>query len=284
MPTLNLTLFSLEVFPSPNLFDKNPPSGGELAMAAIRSRPRAFVRKDIEWRIANVDEQVDGVLIFKVGRINDVDAEGVDEETGDFIDLTLETAISTWAIYDSSSATLAVSPNFNISREVLTIAKYVAKLIEASESAKKAEAEVEVSLRREAIALAERIRSAKAVQRVEVTFGRRNAFNASDVLHAWKGGIEELGGKSGKASAKADQLDKEKAADVIREAGERGQAGSATFVPHGKLKPVRQHIGDERVVVPVETIDGLESPEERRQASATIRDSSRTPTTDRQRR
>ena len=283
MTSLQFTLFTLEAYPRTSLFVDSPPSGSDVLIAAIRERPTGIVRKDIDWRIANVDEIAPRVLLFKIGKVGDAPAGAIDDETGDFVNVMTEAAIATWAVYDANSATVAIASNTQVTQDVVTVARYLRKLLERSNAVKDSEVDIRINLRRETITLIQQLRVAKSIQKISVTFGRRNPPNASKGVEAWKQALEALDATRGSAVAQGDHLDREETIDMVQEAGERGEGATVTFVPEKKRVPIRRSIGEvSRAVVPFEATDGLEDPESRRELASRISEQSRGSITNRQ--
>ena len=101
---------------------------GELLLKIIKLRPNDFVRKGIEWIMANTEEIDPKSIFFKFGRLTRKSRDKYDPQTRMFVETEDDIVESTKCLYDSSNQVLAIEKCSDTPLPT-TLAKYITYII-----------------------------------------------------------------------------------------------------------------------------------------------------------
>ena len=94
----------------------------------ILMRPGAFVRKGIEWTMADSEELGDGLIFFKFGRITKKQKDKFDRDSRSFYEMIDDDIDKVACFYDANFQVLAIEKN-NSAPTPNTISKYISKIV-----------------------------------------------------------------------------------------------------------------------------------------------------------
>jgi len=213
---------------------------GLLLKEIIMLHPGAYVRKGIEWIMANTNTIDQNAIFFKFGRITTKTRDKFDKNSRQFIEAEDDMVDSTRCIFDSDKQILAIERRYNTPYPSI-LARYIADiinnihetpLIDKLKNSKKAFLSMcicETHAISDPINFIEYISTAFKVTEFDVTFFRKNPPDFEELLQKpMQSFLEETGGDTSSAGVKSkDGLHIEKLVDVSRAAAASGSDASA---------------------------------------------------------
>lgn len=204
-------------------------------------RPGAFVRKGIEWTMADSDELEDGLVFFKFGRITKKQKDKFDRDSRSFYEMIDDDIDKVACFYDANYQVLAIEKN-NSAPTPNTISRYITKVVTACkdlEYIKRSMTSEEVMLLNltsakidaisDPLEFIEYLKKSYKVTRFEVFFGKENPYDFEETLQRpMQRYIKDVDGEeAGTFVFARDGLNKDKIIDISKAAAAYGENATA---------------------------------------------------------
>ncbi|EFL52034.1 hypothetical protein DesfrDRAFT_1203 [Solidesulfovibrio fructosivorans JJ]] len=190
---------------------------GKLLLEIIKLRPSAYVRKGIEWIMANTEEIDDKSVFFKFGRLTTKSRDKYDPTHRLFIETEDDIVESTKCLYDSFNQVLAIE-KCSATPLPTTLAKYIMYIINNFSEGplfqylKKDEqnffklCRCQVDPIPNPIDFIEHLSSAFKITEFDVTFFRKNPFDFNEMLEKpLQNFLEETDGETSTAGVRSEE-------------------------------------------------------------------------------
>lgn len=250
------------------LLDDDVPAA-EAIDEAIRQKPSGEFYAGTEWHIGNVEPIDEHAIYFAIGKVSERPHEQWDESEKKFLEQEFDVAPYTHAIVDLSVGQLcAIAAKSRVASPVMTIADRLQRLLNESGFSKEYGYHFSLRPLNNPKPFVEQLRDAHRIRKLSVTFGRPNFQDAErDWQEPFERFLEDLDGDEGKTSVEGDDLDKEAAESVSRDAASAGENVTAQFIQDAGQKPVTRSLRDN----PIETEGEADTTEGRRDILERVR-------------
>jgi hypothetical protein len=222
-------LFRLKVFmPGQTSFLQADESPSELIRRIVGEKPSAPLRGRMVWHIGNVIELDADAAYCRFGKMTRDALPVLDPETGDFIERDFATAPYTHIVLDFPNEVCGIAAHNQLAPETHTIARQFAKVMQNSNAARAAAADVSIDEVRDPDDFIEHLRSAFAIKKFSLSLTRPNPFDANEQFQKpFERFVKAAHGETGRTEVKGASLDSEVLQDLARAAGATGNYASA---------------------------------------------------------
>ncbi|MEQ1856247.1 MAG: hypothetical protein ABL963_07250 [Longimicrobiales bacterium] len=249
---IDFQLFRLKLVyvPQGDLLNGEFPERPQLLRQALLDRPAAELRSGYQWHIGNVDELGGEELYFAVGRVTRSTLQQFNEDAQEFIEVEFEEAPYTHALVDLQLGLLAIARNSRLSPTQLGIARQVARLLNQTEVIRRNSGQVSADPLSDPEEFIGYLRSAYAVTRFRVTFGRPNPFDINQDFQApMERLLQSSDGARGHTVVNGEKLEPQVLEELARSAAASGQDANAILRMSPKGRKTRRGLREKSVIV-----------------------------------
>lgn len=240
---LQFTLFRIKVLfgHQVNLFGEHSPQ--EVLAASLLERPSQELRRGFTWHVGNLEELDDNSYYFALGRTTTSTLTLWHDERGEFEEVEFDDSPYTHAVVDIHLGVLALASKSRLSPKVEGIGRQLEKLLNATQAASIADAEIDISVIRDPAEFIEMLRTAYSIERFTFTFSRPNPFDAEElIVKPMSRYVLETDGAEGSATVKGEALDSDALEDVTRSAAATGNNATARLRSTEHAKPITRSL------------------------------------------
>ncbi|WP_147418150.1 hypothetical protein [Salinisphaera sp. Q1T1-3] len=250
----NLWLFRIKVIEiEQGALFRSYDSRSAFLWSLIHGKPDGELRKGYVWHIGNISQVDETGLLFAIGRTTKTSKELYDESSGDFLAVDDEEAPFTTAFYDSKLSVIGILPKARLAPSPKGIARNMSKLLNHQPMVEDNSFRIEISEIWDPEGFLQQVYDAYSVTSFSVEFDKPNPFDVQEEFHQpMERYLEASGGKTGKATVRGDDLDREVIEDVTRSVASTGKDVSARIRREAGQRTVTRHIRGDPVLVPAE--------------------------------
>ena len=161
------------------LFELDDLSVQELLKQTIESKPRAILKRNVEWEIANIEEVDENAIYFRLGRTKNTVLGMKDKVSGDYQDEAAQINPSTSVLLDWKMELLMFIPNSDLCQPD-AFPKRLQELLNSCEFAKEKGIIFEVGLIEDPISFINWIERVYKVISFGMTFTPSNLFDTTE--------------------------------------------------------------------------------------------------------
>jgi len=150
----------------------------QIFLASLNERPTTEVKPGYSWHIGNVDLYSPDTGYFALGRTTVKTYEKYNQETGNFVEESLETSPYTHCVFDASYGFIGIAKKPALANTTTAIARRVRELLSFTSEVTENQLRVEVDAIPDPSAFLREIRDAFRVAQFTATFHGPNPFDA----------------------------------------------------------------------------------------------------------
>lgn len=245
------------IFPAQLGLFAQEPNRAELLRQAIKEISSAELRKGITWHIGNVEVIGEHGLYFRLGRTTQTTVEVFAE--GQFLDQEFETAPYTHAMINVDLEVCAIAKKTKLSPTTSGIARRLARLLQGSPPAVKAEVTIEVDEINDPEDFIQHLRNAYAISKFAVWFSLPNPWDVQeDFIRPVQKLVRESNGRQGKTELKGESLNSSVLEDISRSAATTGDDAIAEITMAAGEKRIKKRLRGNPVILTQEDMANIE--------------------------
>jgi hypothetical protein len=225
-----------------------PMSRRDLFVQALGEHSPLKLRMGYTWHIGNTKFYDSFQGYFRVGRTTKTTVEIYDNQTGNFVEATMDASPCTHVVFDAELGICVIAKRSTLKESSKSIADKIARILNGTSTATSSRVTIEIGPVPDPKGFIHELESARRITRFTATFHRPNPFDADELFQRPLAVLlQGAGGDKGKAQIQGERLNAETLAEIARSTAATANDASARVIRKNSNKPVTVHLSGDPI-------------------------------------